>query len=367
MAGLDTLLIHYDSTTGDLEFRAAESRAEEDSSSCDDEPPTAQATDAKAERFPFRKCTIADVTEDELESVLSNIRVLYFHQCLGHLPRLLISAEVADEIEEVFVRDCVLAELVSDTPLLRNVRKLAYENVRICDFDGNPYKTFPENYAVFFSDKRMANYDRVTTLHMRQCRLTSVPDELEGLSNLRELDLSGNSIILARNLVMFSRLVVLVLAGNPLDEFPHIWKIPTLREVNVSNCGLGKLPFWVAEMSLRRLDISFNPGICYLPGSLIYPGTSSLLIDANGCTCRIEPSQGFVRHQIRTMEQFEFFRCCLCLRCGDISPQVDVFAVQWHSTQYYFGFILCEICRNGVHDNRIFETLGLTQPLESEQ
>lgn len=84
-------------------------------------------------------------------------------------------------------------------------------------------------------------------LQVSHCLLKSMPRGWECLTNLKELDFSGNRIsefnphsIALRN---FPHLDKIYLSGNDLRCFPSgIFWAPKLREADLSNCGIETLP-----------------------------------------------------------------------------------------------------------------------------
>ncbi|MEV4489973.1 hypothetical protein AB0K04_07650 [Micromonospora coxensis] len=132
-----------------------------------------------------------------------------------------------------------LTELVDEFAALTELREL--------DLTGNRFTRFP---AV------LTRLPRLARLRHTYCGTTSVPDEVGGMSELVELDLSGNR----------------------LETLPSaIGGLPHLRELRLADCGLSTLPAELGQLTgLRHLDLHSNDLTALPEGFAALTGLESL-------------------------------------------------------------------------------------------
>lgn len=100
---------------------------------------------------------------------------------------------------------------------------------------------------------------QVYVLRLRGKRLKTVPPQVYGMSNLRELDLRGNRIrSLSDSIAMLTNLERLELSRNPLDSLPPSMATMTkLKELVLWDTRVTTLPGEFARLdeSLQVLDL----------------------------------------------------------------------------------------------------------------
>nr|WP_314874059.1 NEL-type E3 ubiquitin ligase domain-containing protein [uncultured Pseudomonas sp.] len=108
--------------------------------------------------------------------------------------------------------------------------------------------------------QRFAN---VRTLDLSDNLLISIPDGLQALTQLTELRLTRNQIVidnagLAR-LSALSRLRVLDLSHNPIGQLPPLGSLPNLQRLHLRHTGLSELPVEVyMHPTLEDIDLRDN-------------------------------------------------------------------------------------------------------------
>ncbi|MEG4208134.1 leucine-rich repeat domain-containing protein [Microcoleus sp. Pol7_A1] len=110
-------------------------------------------------------------------------------------------------------------------------------------------------------------------LSLRKSRITSIPDALGQLSNLTVLNLSNNRITsIPDALGQLSNLTVLNLSDNQITSIPDtLSQLSNLRELNLSDNQITKIPEAIRSLKkLEKLDLRGNP--LPLPPQLLKQG-----------------------------------------------------------------------------------------------
>ena len=104
-----------------------------------------------------------------------------------------------------------------------------------------------------------ANLKKVKVLYLFSKQLTEVPEDLEKLTKLRELDLSWNQLTDVKGLEKLTQLTILNLDQNQLTDVTGLEKLTQLEELNLMNNP--DLPFVkIAELqkALPKCSIIHN-------------------------------------------------------------------------------------------------------------
>ncbi|WP_267273821.1 NEL-type E3 ubiquitin ligase domain-containing protein [Pseudomonas putida] len=109
----------------------------------------------------------------------------------------------------------------------------------------------------------LGRFSKVRNLDLRNNRLTRLPAGIEQLTELKNLRLGGNQIVLSsEDNLRLSQLVELrrlELNGNPVGLLPPLASLPLLRRLSLRNTGLGDLPADLARHgNLELLDMRDN-------------------------------------------------------------------------------------------------------------
>lgn len=101
--------------------------------------------------------------------------------------------------------------------------------------------TMPEGF--------LSRFGGVTHLDLSANQLTAIPAELEYLTQLKELHLPGNRIVIdeqgSQCIAGLTRLQVLTLDHNPIGSVPELSRLAWLHSLSVRDCGLSELPLAV--------------------------------------------------------------------------------------------------------------------------
>jgi internalin A len=109
-------------------------------------------------------------------------------------------------------------------------------------------------------------------LDLSDNNLTSLPESLSRLKNLRYLNLTSNQIrTLPSSISQVENLRLLWLADNPWDSLPEwdwIGSLPNLTKLGVGGCNLKEIPKFISQLhNLSVLNIAVNQ-ITYIPDFL---------------------------------------------------------------------------------------------------
>lgn len=120
-----------------------------------------------------------------------------------------------------------------------HVRRLRLRDLTLTELDADFLPRFPS----------------LVELDLRDNRLTDVPAGVEGLTQLRQLHLSNNRIVMdlasSRRLSSLVRLHTLDLGNNPLRYAPDLEGLRHLRHVSLRSTGLRNLPEPLRQLSWR--------------------------------------------------------------------------------------------------------------------
>jgi len=111
---------------------------------------------------------------------------------------------------------------------------------------------------------------RLRTLNLRLSRMGGpIPSEIGLLSNLIELDITGNAFSsLPLELENLTSLGKLRLSGNPITSLAPLQGLTELEELEISSLRLAALPDWIGSLTkLQSLNVSYN-WISQLPPGL---------------------------------------------------------------------------------------------------
>jgi hypothetical protein len=109
----------------------------------------------------------------------------------------------------------------------------------------------------------LQRFVNVRTLDLSDNLLSSIPEGLQALTQLTELRLTRNQIViddggLAR-LAALSKLRVLELSGNPIGQLPPLARLPDLQRLSLRNTGLSELPVEAyMHPALEDIDLRDN-------------------------------------------------------------------------------------------------------------
>lgn len=109
--------------------------------------------------------------------------------------------------------------------------------------------------------KALKNKLDVTVLDLSEQGLSSLPESIGELKNLKVLKLDGNTIKnFPEEFWQLSNLEVLLINRNKLDLLPErIGELKNLRKIFASRNNLSAIPKSITEIKgLKRLDVSFN-------------------------------------------------------------------------------------------------------------
>ncbi|EKT4529251.1 hypothetical protein QEM33_001817 [Pseudomonas putida] len=147
----------------------------------------------------------------------------------------------------------LVGERVGDLPALP-------ENV---SFDHITHLTLRDMQLTSLDTGFLGRFSKVRNLDLRNNRLTRLPAGIEQLTELKNLRLGGNQIVLSsEDNLRLSQLVELhrlELNGNPVGLLPPLASFPLLRRLSLRNTGLGELPADLARHgNLELLDMRDN-------------------------------------------------------------------------------------------------------------
>ncbi|MBV9927616.1 MAG: leucine-rich repeat domain-containing protein [Acidobacteria bacterium] len=198
--------------------------------------------------------------------------------------------------------------------------------LRSLDLTGNQLKELPESLGRLtqLEDLSISNnqltalpawfdqFTRLNALYLSSNLLTELPACLSGLTELKSLTFTNNQVkTLPEWLGKLSRLQDLSVGGNFLTSLPNslteltyleeLWlghrgrsvqnsfkQIPTvvrhlrmLRVLGVSNCQVGELPDWLAELSALKILFCDDNRVTELPKSLAHLRLQKLSLENN--------------------------------------------------------------------------------------
>nr|VFJ87041.1 MAG: Leucine rich repeat-containing protein [Candidatus Kentron sp. LFY] len=106
----------------------------------------------------------------------------------------------------------------------------------------------------------LAQFTQLRVLRLGGNPLAVLPSWLGGLTRLRSLSLRGIGVALPFSLEQLTQLRVLNLAGNKLTELPpFLGQLTQLRDLSLESNELTELPSFLGELTqLQELDLSFN-------------------------------------------------------------------------------------------------------------
>ena len=120
---------------------------------------------------------------------------------------------------------------------------------------------------VSLSDRQLVDWpcgdipNYVTTLHLSSNSISSIPDEIERLTFLKELDVSNNRIEkISENFGGLEFLEIFVAKNNKLSELPESFaKLKNLKQLNLAGNSLKSIPIEVCDLTrLNFLHLGGN-------------------------------------------------------------------------------------------------------------
>ncbi len=128
-----------------------------------------------------------------------------------------------------------------------HVRRLTLRNMQLQDIDASFLRLFPN----------------VVDLDLSGNRLSRVPEGIEGLTQLRRVNLGNNQIALdetgSRRLAGLQRLSTLILSYNPLNGVPDLSALPHVRDVRLRATGQVDMNLLHERVALRaHVDLRDN-------------------------------------------------------------------------------------------------------------
>ncbi|MBC3464440.1 NEL-type E3 ubiquitin ligase domain-containing protein [Pseudomonas sp. RW10S2] len=160
----------------------------------------------------------------------------------------------------------------------------------------------------------MRAFGRLEVLELPSNRLTRLPPRLRHLSRLRELDLTGNRIVLddrqAATLLQLTHLRLLDLSYNPLGRSFSVASMPHLSSLQLAHTGISQLPDGLLSRgSLAIADLRHN-AIVELPDHFFsaprWYARSVLLSDNPLSATSTQRLRSFmIRHQLMVEEELE--------------------------------------------------------------
>ena len=143
------------------------------------------------------------------------------------------------------------------------------------------------NLLYFIESTSLAGVSSLTTLYVRSNQLTSVPSAINRATSLRTLNLDANQIHTVEDydLLRLHNLTQIILSGNPLVYIsPYAFKHnPLLNNINLFSTKLGRIPRAILDLKhLSTLYVSGKPIECSCNAmSYLKPrNVSSIDIDA---------------------------------------------------------------------------------------
>ncbi|KAK2640464.1 hypothetical protein Ddye_028259 [Dipteronia dyeriana] len=201
---------------------------------------------------------------------LESLRKLYLSGCSS----LKILPEIASNIEELYLDETAIEELPSSIEYLC---RLVLLDVKSC----SRLKSLPNN---------ICNWKSLKRLNLSDCsELASLPDEIGSLESLMELEAEGTAIReVPASIKCLNNLNMLSFRSYYTDQetvsllLPPLLDLHHLRELDLTNCGIMKIPDSLSNLSsLKRLYL-FKNNFESIPTAII---NLSNLSELNICNC----------------------------------------------------------------------------------
>jgi internalin A len=158
-----------------------------------------------------------------------------------------VTQGIWEEVDGKFVPPAITNQL---TTLPQGLASL--ENLRSLDLSGNPLTVIPES---------VLELQKLAFLTLVRVNLSEIPDSIAQLSNLTSLNLSNNQISkIPDSIAQLSNLTTLNLSRNHLSEIPDsIAQLSNLTTLSLSNNQLSEIPDSIAQLSnLTTLSLAGN-------------------------------------------------------------------------------------------------------------
>lgn len=141
------------------------------------------------------------------------------------------------------------------------------------------------NFSILASE--IFSLTKLTHLTLTQNGLTSLPGDIGNLESLINLTVEGNNITsLHENIVLLSNLQTLNVVSNGLTELPSLIGLNNLETIYATSNSLSSLPTTIQSLSaLNYLDVSSNPQLASLPSGICSCSISTLIIAGTQITC----------------------------------------------------------------------------------
>ncbi len=155
-----------------------------------------------------------------------------------------IKKAVEKNLTTLHLSDNQLSTLPPEIGELKNLKEL--------NLGSNKLSTLPPEIGEF---------KNLTTLHLSDNQLSTLPPEIGELKNLKELHLGNNKLsTLPAEIGELKNLEVLYLTHNPLDTLPAaIGELKNLTVLDLADIKLSKLPAEIGELkNLTALDLRYN-------------------------------------------------------------------------------------------------------------
>lgn len=220
-------------------------------------------------RFEFTKAPLKPIAQDaDADAAVHDFRTVFLrNRYLQTIP--IVYFQNAEDVEFLDVSEN--PSIVVPLDFLQscvNLRAIRFINNHSLQFPHNLNKAstlisldLSNNLLVTLDNVDMSELSRLRNLNLQGNRLTSLPDEIEKLVNLRLLNLSSNNISeLNPSLFKHSQLMSLDLSFNHISQLPaDIGKLVNLEKLAISNNALTKLPDEMCQLEqLSELDVRFN-------------------------------------------------------------------------------------------------------------
>lgn len=103
--------------------------------------------------------------------------------------------------------------------------------------------------------------EKLKVLDVSRNKLKSIPDEISGLANLASINLSSNCLESFPSLSKCSKLGVLDLSHNRIQDFPNVCveSLSNLSEINFKGNEITSIPNEIGQLvSLKHLNLASN-------------------------------------------------------------------------------------------------------------
>jgi len=178
----------------------------------------------------------------------------------------------AKQIEQ-FQKDKAL-QIVWNKDLRQQVLNAGAVHVPDLDASAHDIRLFLQNCNVL---------GQIAVLDLTDCGLSIIPEEVELLGGLQDLDLGRNQIREVPNFTHLPQLRELYLNNNQIREVPNFTHLPQLRELYLNNNQIREIPNFTNLPQLEILRLSNNQ-IKEIPNFTNLPQLETLRLSHNQIT-----------------------------------------------------------------------------------